>query len=647
MTAHDDPTEDKPSDEELFLKTMRDKFALSHERGNNNRLEMYDDVKFSYGGRFQWDDKTYRDRLKDDRPALTINRVKTPIRQVSNAIRQNKPAIKVSPVDNGADKATAKIFNGLIRNIENTSMAQVAYQNAADGAIRCGFGVIEVRNQYNGDETFDQELSIKRVLNQFSVYFDPSAKEITREDAEYAFLTEQMTEDSFKAKYPKAQVTSFEGGDNTYDLWYGDEIRVARYYVKEPITKTLVQYDDGTVSYLTDEQIEVGITDGMGVKKKRQVKTHKVMCYIVSGDEVLKRPFEVPSKYIPLVPVLGEETILEGEVKLSGIVRDAKDPQRLYNYWRTTAAETIALQPRVPWLVTGKMIEGTANQWAVANKANLPYLIYKFDEQAGKPSREPPPAPPASMWQESAIASDDIKFTTGLFDSGLGNTGPEQSGKAILARQQKSDLGNALYADNLSIAIRHVGKILIDAIPRVYDTARTVRILNPDDSEEMAEINQVLDDGTKLNDLSKGRYDVTVSTGPSYQTRRQEAVETTLQFMQALPNQADSIADLVAKNLDTPEADEIARRIRKTLPPELIEGDLDDEEQEQAKEQAEASKPQIEYEEQVRQAQLDSIRTKTELDSAKAQETLAGIDEAERENLLKFLQATGGNTGVK
>jgi len=631
--------------QEEFLKTMRGRFQAAYEFEQDNRDEMYDDVKFSYGGEHQWDRETYQNRVKDDRPALTINRVKTPIRQVSNDIRLNKPSIKIAPCDDKSDKAIAKIYEGLIRNIEVNSMASVAYQTAADGAIRCGFGAFEIRNVYNNDDSFEQDLVIKRILNQFSVYFDPSAKEITREDANWAFITEQMTEEAFKRKYPQAAVSSWEGNEREYDLWFNDQVRIGRYYVKEPITKELVQFSDGTVCEKTKEQIDSGMFESGELKivNQRTVKTHKVMCYVVSGADILEKPYEVPGKYIPIIPVLGEETIIEGELKLSGIVRDAKDPQRLYNYWRTTAAETIALQPKAPWLVTAKMVEGVTGHWNQANKANLPYLLYKFDEQAGKPVREPPPQPPAAMWQESAIASDDVKFTTGIFDSGLGQIGPEQSGKAILARQQKSDLGNFIYTDNLSIAIRHAGKVLIEMIPKIYDTQRVIRVLNPDDTDEMVEINKAIP-GTdqKINDITIGKYDVTVSTGPSYQTKRQEAAASILAFMGAVPDKAPIMSDLAAKNMDWPGSDEVAKRIRKTIDPALLEGELDEEEMQQQQARAEAEAAQNEMIQQMQALQMAETDSKRQLNIAKAQETLASIDQKELENLFNVLQATQG-----
>jgi len=634
---------------EAILTLMRERFERANTYDNKNYDEMEDDVKFSFGGRYQWDRATYEQRLNDNRPALTINRLKAPIRQVANEIRLNKPSIKANPVDDKGDKKIAEIYDGMIRGIERTSQAQVAYQTAAEGAIRAGFGVFEIRNEYEDEETFEQDIKIERILNQFAVHFDPSAKKITKEDAMYCFVEDVVTEEEYKRRWPDAELVDFEGSSQTY--WVIDEnIRIARYYVKEMVKKNIAITEEGEVWEVTQEQIDSGVLEGVNIKKTRTAKVPKVKCYVVSGADILEGPFDIPSKFIPVVPVYGEETWVEGQNKPTGIVRDAKDPQKLYNYWRTTAAETIALQPKVPYLVTPGMIKALKPMWDNANHSNKPYLMYNPD-QGQKPFKEPPPSPPAAMWQESAIASDDIKFTTGIFDSGLGNVGPEQSGRAILARQQKSEISNFIYTDNLAIAIQYAGRILVDMIPKVYDTQRIVRVIGIDDAEDLVPINQKLPTGEIINDLTAGKYDVTVNVGPSYQTKRAEAADSMMSFASAVPGVAANIADLIAKNMDWPGAEAIEERIKKTMPSHLIE-ESDDEKTPAQQQAQEIQAQQFQKDQEAKQSIIDlntakanSQRAGAVLDFAKAKETLSGIDQQELENLFRVLQATGGNTG--
>ena len=352
----------------------------------------------------------------------------------------------------------------------------------------------------------------------------------------------------------------------------------------------------------------------------RKVKSHKVEHYLLSGDEVLEGPNQWPGRYIPIFPVIGSETALESKVIRSGLIRFSRDPQQLYNFWRSSAAEAIALAPRAPFLATPAMIAKFKGQWDSQNTVSRPYLLYEPDPEApgGRPMREPPPDIPAALVQESAIASDEMKATTGIYDAALGARSNEISGVAIRARESQGGVSALHYQDNLMATLNHLGKVLIDLVPKIYDSERTVRILHEDESHEPVRINVPVMgvDGKPmlLNDLSQGTYDVRVKVGPSYATRRSEAADSMLQFIQAVPQAAGVAGDLVARNMDWPGADEIAERLRRMLPPQVT-GDAAplDAQIAQARQQA--------YQDALAQAHLNraqGLAAKSEADAAKA-----------------------------
>jgi len=562
-------------DDILAHTDLLDEARSRYEDGENydreNRENAFEDLKFRAGE--QWPDTIAQERVEDDRPMLTINRLPTIINQITGDARVNRPSIKVRPSDDKSDPALAEVFTGLIRSIENASEASTAYIHALDCAATCGIGHWRVLTRFTDDDMFEQDLLIRPIRNPLAVVWDPGAQLMTREDARWCFVVDLLTKERFRELYPDARYADFEFEDLPDYLhgWYRNEhVRVAEYWRKVDVTRTLAQLQNGAVVDITDKSPEVLST--LPIHRERKVQSHKVEQYVVSGAEVLNGPNEWAGKHIPIVPVIGEEIAVGDRVVRHGIVRHAKDPQRMYNYWITAQAEFTALQPKAPYKLTPTQIEGHEADWREANVRNFPYLLYNPDEMAPPPQREPPPMASAAMDRQAMIAADDMKATTGVFDAAMGARSNETSGRAIRAREQQSDTATAVYPGNMARAVGHTGRILVDLIPKIFDTQRTVRLLNEDDTEGFAQVNTVVtgpDGPVVFNDLTVGRYDVVVLTGPSFNTRRIEAVEGMLGFIQAFPQSGALIADLIAKNQDWPGADKIAERLRFMLPPEL------------------------------------------------------------------------------
>lgn len=567
---------------EDILKDAREAFDLACEHEAENRREALDDIRFARLGE-QWPDKVRRDRELDGRPCLTINRLPAFIRQVVNDARQNKPAISCHPVDDGADPETAEIFNGLIRNIEQSSDAEVAYDTALDFAVTGGFGYFRINTRYAGEDSFDQDLVIERVANPFSIYGDPNSTAADSSDWNTAFVVDTLPKAAFEARWKGADAVDWSA-DSYAGLggpWMeGDRVMVAEYWRREAVTKTLLALSDGQVVERSVYEAQKAMFDALGVSvmgRPRQVASSKVVQRILTGGEVLET-VDWAGKFIPIVPVYGEELHVDGKRRLRSLVRDAKDPQRMFNYWRTTSTELVALAPKAPFIGRKGAFETDASKWATANVQTHAYIEYDGPEP---PMRQPFSGVPAGALQEALNASDDMKSIMGLHDASLGARSNETSGRAIMARQREGDVSTFHYIDNLSRAIRHAGRILIDLIPKVYSAPRVVRVLGPGGEARLAPVNQKFQAPdpadqarkiTKIYELAAGKYDLTVKSGPSFTSRREEAATQMIELIRAYPPAAPVIGDLLARNLDWPGADEIADRLAAMVPGEARGG---------------------------------------------------------------------------
>lgn len=623
------------TDNDAILKRALEQFSDADSYDHENLESALSDLEFATGIG-QWDQADRDQREKDGRPMLTINRMPQFIRQVTGDIRRTNPSVKIAAGDNDATSETAEIMEGLIRNIEQACDASSTYERAGESAAACGIGHWRIRSDYEDDESFNQTILVESIPNPFAVRWDQASKDPTRKDARYCFITDEMPIDVFKDEYPKAKSDGWEQAAVTAETanWGGgDTVTVAEYFWIESTPTTIYQLTDGSI---VDEKPD----DSFSVQAERETTKKTVMWAKLTSQEVLEGPTELPGRYIPVVSVVGEETHVGDRTVRTSVIRYAKDAQRMYNYWRTSQTELIALQPKAPYLVTPAQIAGHVDTWKKANTANLPFLPYNPDElKTGAPSRQSPPMPSSGMSQEVALAADDMKATTGIYDAGLGQGGNETSGVAIRQRQVEGDIATSIYVDNLSKSIAHCGRIMVDMVPAIFDTTRVIQILGRDEESQMVQINAPYQDegGPRIgNDLSLGRYDVRISTGPNYSTQRQEASESMTEFVRVFPQAAPLIGDLIAKNMDWPGADQIADRLKSMLPPGMASGDdLTPEEQMQVQQQQQAAQ-------QAEQAQQAAQQQAMELEArkadAEAKEAEADAAKAQAEAQLKKLE---------
>jgi hypothetical protein len=524
-----------------------------------------------------------------------------------------------------------------MRHIEQQSDAEVAYDTADDSAASCGKGAWRVNTDYVDDKTFDQEIRIERILNRFSVYPDPAAQKWDYSDGRWFFVTEDMPTSVFKAAYPDAALGEWEGSEQTNE-WIGpDTRRVAEYFYKKEIPGTVyeIEYQDGAKEVVNELPKQDEYRPYI-VNRSRKSSRYEIWWAKMSGNEVLEGPVKLPGSYYPIVVLWGKELVLDKKRIYRGVVRFAKDPQKLYNYSRSSNAEQTSLAPKVPYIVTPKMIQNHEDMWKTANEKNWPYLLVNPDAQAAwKPTREASPPVNSAIHQEMMIADQEIHDTTGLQQASLGERSNEKSGIAITARQRKGDIANFAYANNFGRALKYTGKVVLDLIPKIYDTARIVRILGPDGAEKMVKINQQYQNEKGeivTHDLGIGKYDCVVTLGPSYETRRQESGDSMIEFIKAVPGIAPLVMDLVAKNQDWPGAEQFEERIKKTIDPKLLgeEGPQDQQQAQptpadmavMAKMQLEGQKLELargELELKHQQFMLTVEKTKAEIENLRAQ----------------------------
>ena len=640
---------------------MRERADTAKTAWQDNFDAAREDVNFLAGN--QWPESIKADRDQKGRPCLTLNKLPQYVDQVIGDQRQNRPAIHVHPVDTNIsdgdqklqnvtgkkDYSLQEVYEALIRNIEYTSKAEAHYDTAFQHAVEGGFGWLRVLTRYSDDDAFEQDLCIKSIKNRFAVLIDPEAVEPDYSDANWCFIGDKMNKKEFQKRYPEARRGDIVDGDRgEYSWWIDDEgIRVAEYFWREPKTRTLLLLSDERVVWLDevesvlDELQEMGVT----VKRTRKVKTYIVKWAKVTAYDVLEGPVDWPGKTIPVIPVLGKEITLGDKTFYRGLIRYSKDAQRMHNFWMTAATEKSALAPKAPWVADAESIEGYEQEWQNANVENASVLRYNARMDVPPPQRNQGTPMPAAELQIAMSFTDEIKSTLGLYDASVGAQGNETSGRAIMARQQQGDKSTFSYTDNLSRAIGRVGQVLIDLIPKIYDSERVIRVQFEDGTGDWLKMNETIMDEELgkpilVHDIAQGKFDVTVKAGPGYQTQRLQAADSLIQFAQAVPSSAAILADLIAKNMDWPGAEEISKRLKKILPPGILD--------QQETEELGIEPPQPTPEQEASKAQAEADMAKAQADTAKAQADMAKAeaDTAEAQARMAEIQAAASMAGA-
>jgi len=641
-----------------MLATMRTRLTMAIAAYSDSREDELDDLRFraaSPDNQWQWPADVLATRGSvqgqtiNARPCLTINKLPQHVLQVTNDQRQNRPSGKVIPADDKADIEVAEIFNGLVRHIEYISDADVAYDTACDNQVTFGEGYFRILTEYCDDKSFEQDLRIGRIRDSFSVYMDPTIQDPCGSDAEWCFINQEMTKDVYEREFPNAATLSslaYGVGDGQLNAWINqDTVRIAEYFYIKHEAKKLHQYYGGITAMAGSPEAKQAEAMGLKPTKTRDVDVRTVKWCKTNGFEVLEER-DWAGKYIPVIRVIGNEFEIDGRMYVSGLVRNAKDAQRMYNYWVSQEAEMLALAPKAPFIGYGGQFEGYEQQWKTANINNWPYLEVNPDVTDGQggpmplPQRAPPPLAQNGLLQAKLGAADDIKGTTGQYDSSLGAAGNETSGRAILAREKQGDTGTYHFIDNLARAIRYATRQLVDMIPKIYDTQRVARIIGLDGETDQAMIDptqpeavkKIVDQQTgatikKIYNPNVGKYDVAVTTGPSYMTKRQEALDAMSRLLQGNPNLWAVAGDLFIKNMDWPGAQEMSKRFAKTIDPKLMDDSEASPELMQAQQKMQAMGQEMEQMHQM----LQNVNKSMEAQTLKVKEFEADVKAYEAE----------------
>jgi Phage P22-like portal protein len=630
-TAQSDDSTQRRMEQERVCKFIREaltRFKLAADNESKPRKDMRDDWKFAMGE--QWGPDIQSQRVADGRPCLVMDHLKQSIRQVCNEQRQQRPSIQVNPVGDAATREVADVLQGLVRHIEVRSEAEVAYDSAFEHMIIGGLGWLRVLTDWTPGPSFEQEIKIQHVRNPFTVYSDPSAMMPDKSDAKWRFIVEDVPREEFKMLYPLAEAASLEDFTSIGDqasAWANKEtVRVAEYFHIEEDIITIVKLQSGAIvekSKMPPDAVPVD---------QRDYTQKKVVWSKIDAVEILEEQ-DWPGSIIPVIPVLGEDFDLDGVKYIAGLVRNAKDPQRMYNYQCSAATELSSLAPRAPFIGPKGFAKSSESQWRQINQKNFPYIEYDVVNGPGGAPLNPPERNVAEPPIQAAVAlmqaaGNDLKASLGIYDASLGAPGPEQSGKAILARQKQGDIATLNFSDNLSRSMRVVGRILIEIIPKVFDVPKMQHIINPDQTVKAIGIfnskNYSPDEAKQLIasdeaaipqlfDIGAGKYDTTISVGPSYQSKRAEAQASVQALVESYPALMQYCGDLLVSNMDWPYAQEIAKRLKKTIPPNLLDqdGQSVEEQLQAAQAQVQQLTQQVQQDQQLLQQQHDIIAGKT------------------------------------
>lgn len=615
---------------ELILEVKK-RYEMANGAESENRRLFSEDLRFIYedsiGGEGQWDSATLLQRR--GRPSYTFNRVIGTVNLVLGDQRQTRPQVKIRAADKDSAVSTATILEGLHRDIEQCSNAEQIYDTQFKFAVAGGWGAWRIVPEYESDTSFNQVLKIKDIANPLVVFWDPESTDPCRGDAMWCIVAERISKDKYEVLYPDGDMQSLAMSRDSRGWVNEREVRIAEYFRKVPVIKTIAELSDGSVvdwddaAKAAEEHMKAQHPEGTDyptMTKTRDVKSWNVEWYLVDGQSILAGPITYKWKRIPVVRIPGRCVNIEGKQKVQSLVRHTKDPQRTYNYHRSTMVELTALTPRSPYIATAKMVKGYEDMWATANTNARPYLLYDVDPDVPqeRPTREPPPDVPQALIALTQADLSDIQAATGYFDSALGDQaeqGDRTSGKALIARQRKSDLGSYEFIDNFGKALKLSVECIIDMIPTIYDTDRVVRVIGPDGVEKYEQVNGI-QNGDLINSLKKGSYDCTVTIGPSYQTARQEMLATLLDACEVMPQIAQVAPDLIIKNIDTPDVDELVRRLRIPLIQSGVIQPTPDEKK---------NLPPPPQPNPMQQAELAGAQAKAQNDSARAQLTQAKI----------------------
>lgn len=612
-----------------FLAEMRQLFAEDQNADRLNREAAQEDIQFCIGN--QWDDLVKAKRDAGRKPTLTINRLPAFVAQVLGSRRLNETEIRIIP-DTGGTKPIAKVREGLVRSIQKLSRAKRAYDNAMAGSVMCGIGNFKICLDDAYNDIWARDIRVHPIPDHLAVVWDRALTDPTGRDATRAFEIETFSKGEFYREWPWATpadiATDLVSRPNLQmNGWLGvEDVRVVNYWRIRKEKRLYAMTESGATVDITDldpdDERGVGVMASIatmpdtGEPVVRQIVAKFAQLYVCSGTDILDGPYNYPIDRIPIFRVPGWEVRSGERSHRWGLIRHAKDPQRLHNYWRSAVAEKLMQTPRGVWMAADSAVQGREAEWRESHLTDNPLLIWNA-ESGQKPERITPAQVEDALLAQAMITSQDIKDVTNIHEANLGMPSNEVSAVAVKARVGVSDTGTSIYADNLTAAIEEAGRVMNDLIPVVYDSIRTVKVLGEDGAETMQVINDM--NNPFSSDITTGKYAVTATTGPSYDTKRQEQAEGMATLATAMPQVMSVAADLMVESQDWAGADKIATRLRNNMPGIVFQPDeMTPEMQARDASNAQAGQAQATLAMMKEQADIESKRSQSTLNIARA-----------------------------
>jgi hypothetical protein len=545
-----------------FLQDMREEYSADVDFDRENREAAIDDKKFAAGE--QWDPVVLQQRK--GLPCLVINNIPQFTAQLVGDWRESRKAIKVVP-SNDEDADVASVRGDLIRAIELQSRASRVYDSSFESLVQCGDGAFRVSVEYARDDVFDQDIFIRPIEDAMSVVWDRYSIDPTGRDAKHVFVDDRLPKKEFKAKWPNANPDVLNGDESldSVDLsgWVDDDsYRVTEYWRLVERQRLLGLFENGKIFELEGPNVDAIIAENGYPTKTRVSWCTYAQMHLVTGFAVLAGPYEYRLNRLPIIRMSGRVVNVNGRRVRYGLVRFMKDAARLKNFWRSVAAEQLGYAPKAKWIAPASAVEGREDAFRKAHLTRDPLLIYN-DDASEAPTLIPPPPVEASLLNEAAVNQQDMKDVTGIHDASLGIKSNEVSGRAIQARQREGDIASLTFYDNANAAVLEAGDVINQFLPQIYDGTRTIRTIGEDETTKFYRINDPMD--PTAIDFSVGMFDVALSTGTSYTTRRVEAAQAMMDAIQVWPQLMTVAGDLVARAQDWPGADKIAERLEQSL----------------------------------------------------------------------------------
>jgi len=555
--------------QEQFLDDMREEFRADVDFDRINREQALDDKKFAAGE--QWDPIVLRQR--EGLPCLVINNIPQFTAQIVGDWREARAAIKVI-ASNDEDVDVASVRSDIVRSIETQSRADRVYDSAFESLVQCGDGAYRISVEYARNDVFDQDLFIRPIEDALSVVWDRFSVDPTGRDAKRCFVSDKIPKKEFIRKYGNIPASRLDDttlmADLVNDGWSDDECyQVTEYWRLIERQRLMGLFEGGQTFIITDDNMEELMELYGAPIKTRLTWVSYAQMHLCTGFAILSGPYEYQLTRLPVIRMSGRVVNVGGRRIRYGLVRFMKDSVRLKNFFRSIAAEQLGYAPKAKWMATESAVAGREDELRKAHLTRDPLLIFNDEAEFGRNvQRVDPPRVEVALLNEAQVNTQDMKDITGIHDATLGIRSNEVSGRAIQARQRQGNLANLTFHDNANAAIVEGGDVINQLMPQVYDSTRIMRTIGEDQVVKFVRINDPMDPSA-IN-LSAGHYDVAMTVGSSYATRRVEAAQAMMDAIQVWPDLMGVAGDLVAKAQDWPGADKLAERLKKTIPPQFL-----------------------------------------------------------------------------